>query len=311
MEHITNQENRVSFVREAFLYYDLGRVKSIRSMYHDSHDYRIETSKGKYILRTFSSPQNNALQTELNLLALLSSVNFPTAYPVAQRNGDYIYSSNKLHAIVYESLQGETPKITPATASEVGRILGKLATLTVPYDLYRKNSFHMEACLSLSQSFPLAQFKYPEVFAFFKRQTEYLSSALNEDLPFGLLHTKVLPQHMIVNPTDQFKLLHFENFSTGKLLMDIGIAINGFCITKEQELDFGLLGALLDSYTQERTLLEKEYELMPFYIQLGAHNIIYDHLKNGMLSKKNLTQVRHVYELVERCKNFKKIVLHL
>ena len=82
------------------------------------------------------------------------------------------------------------------------------------------------------------------------------------------------------------------------------MAINGFCFA-ENDINEILLTTFLKEYDKIRPLTEKEWKLLPYYIQWGAHGMISWHLRHYLMFKENPKQLKRVTELMNRVKRLR------
>ena len=57
----------------------------------------------------------------------------------------------------------------------------------------------IENCLDIIQEFPKAKYQYPEIFEYFKEQTNYLKNYISNELPKGVVHGDCFADNTIFN----------------------------------------------------------------------------------------------------------------
>jgi homoserine kinase type II len=184
---------------------------------------------------------------------------------------------------------------------EIARALARLSLFSDWEKFPRKNVITMDDCLDLVKAFKTAPVKYPEVFEYFEAQTLFLKPFVDQDLPRGIIHGDCFPNNTIFQGDTLVAIIDFEEACVDHLLMDIGMTINGFCF-KDNELDPMLMNVFLKAYNKVRPLIQKEIELLPHYIQWGAHGMISWHLRHYLMDRRNEKQLERVMELMNRVK---------
>ena len=176
------------------------------------------------------------------------------------------------------------PELNHQTAGEIATCLAKLNNFKSFGKYPRKNVIHMDYCFELIEQFKTAPFQYPEIYAYFEDQTEYLLKPVSQTLPIGLIHGDVFPDNTLFQNGRLLALIDFEEACVDKLLMEIGMCINGFCFVNNC-LDLSLMETFLFNYNQIRKITKKEWELIYIYIQWAAHGMISWHLRHFLIYK--------------------------
>ncbi|MEN7551065.1 homoserine kinase [Rapidithrix thailandica] len=293
-------------MNQVLSHYSIGKLITVSKIAvgYANQNYIIQTHQGKYLYRIVGLQPHNVIQYELQVLNKLKTVRFPTAYPIVKDDGEYICETSHGNVVIYEFVEGETPEIKENTAQQIGETLARLSRFPDWQQFEKKNAMNIDLCEGLIDEFAQAKHSYPEIFAFFKRETRYLFPYLEQPVPMGFVHGDIFPDKVIFKDGKLKAIVDFEEVCTDHLLVDIGIAINGFCI-RQNTLDEHLLKAFLTAYNQERRISEEEFVLLPYYIEWGAFAMVYWHLRNDLLHQANRRQLARVEELVSRIKHLK------
>ena len=287
--------------------YTLGKYLSYENLSfgYSNENFKVTTTKGDFLFRSYKQLSEENVKKELLLMKALKQIDFPTAYPIVDNHGNYIYALNNQTILLSDFIQGEHPELNRFTAGEIGKAIGSLSIMPVNDNYKKINSMSIDNCLDIIQEFPQAKFQYPKIFKYFEEQTNFLKSYISIDLPKGIVHGDCFPDNTIFNGNKLRAIIDFEEFSYETLLFDLGMAINGFCF-KNNILQKDLMQALKNEYELVRTLGEKENDLFPYYIQWAAHGMLYWHLRNNMLYELNEIQVKRVEELMYRVQILRK-----
>ena len=293
-------------IKKTLLHYNYGSYKSHKniSFGYANENFKVTTSKGNILFRLYKQNSEDSVRKELLLMDTLKKSNFPTAYPLVDKSGDFIHSIKNHSCILSEFIEGIHPIPNQFVSAEIGRAIGTLSILPVKEMFKKPNSISIEHCISFIKEFPDAKYQYSEIFNYFKEQTLFLKKYIGEELPMGIVHGDCFPDNTIFNENKLIAIIDFEEFAFDSLLFDLGMSINGFCFI-ENELQTDLMHELIKKYESVRKLNRKERELLPYYIQWTAHGTIYWHLRNNLLYAKNDIQLKRVEELIKRVKNLK------
>lgn len=286
--------------------YGLGKLRDKERMTegYANVNYKVETAKGNFLFRIYKQKSQEDIGYEIRVLNELRKSNFPAAFPIKREDGNFITNTRKGPVVVYEYIEGEEPEINKKSVKEVARGVARLNSFRGWREFKRKNPLSLELCNQIIERFDKAENKYPEIFKYFKEQTEFLSDLIGGELPRGLVHGDIFPDNTKFRNNTLVAILDFEEVCIDDLLFDIGMTINGFCF-ENNNLSNGLLRTLLKEYNKTRKITPKEKELLPYYIQLTAHTTIGWHLKR-ILNKKDNKKLKRARELMKRVKNLRK-----
>ncbi|HAS41759.1 MAG TPA: hypothetical protein DCS93_14870 [Microscillaceae bacterium] len=290
-------------IRQLLDLYDLGKLKSYEQLSagYANLNYRIDTNQGRYLYRVCTQQPLPLIAYEVRLMQALRQIDFPTAYPIASKNGKFIQVQESRYIMIYEFCNGQEPVVNHRTTEAIATAIGKLSKLPNADQYPKKNAVHIDTCDELIQEFGKARNPIPELLQYFKEQTDYLRPVLQVPLPQGVVHGDCFPDNTLFDGDELVAVIDFEEACYENLLFDVSMTINGFCFP-DNTLDVNLLTAFVKAYHQQRSLTQKEWELLPVYIQWGAHGMITWHMRNNLLHVHQETQWLRVKELMERVK---------
>lgn len=297
-------------VKNILTHYNLGEFESYENLSfgYANENFRVSTTEEEVLFRLCKQQSKEDIEKEILLMKELEKAHFPTSYPIADKNGNYIHQLNNYSCLIYQFIEGKQPKINQSTAGEIGSAAAKLSQIPVKDSYKKSNAITIENCLEIIKEFPEAKLQYPEIYEYFEEQTNFLKSYISQELPKGIIHGDYFPDNTIFRGFKLKAVIDFEEFAYDTLLFDLGMAINGFCFI-DNELQSELSQETINEYNKVRPLSEKENELLPYYIQWAAHGMLYWHLRNNMLYELNETQVKRVEELMARVKKLRKETL--
>lgn len=268
-------------------------------------NYKVETTTGPVLLRLCRQQPEPLLRYEVLIMQRLRVLDFPTAYPIARPDGEYVMRTVEGNLMLYDFILGQEPNVNASTAGEIGEAVGLLSTLQTVPELQKTNAVHISNCHRLIAEFSQATNQYPDIFSYFEEQTAYLEPLLESPLPTGIIHGDVFPDNTLFVGDRLLAIVDFEEACTDHLLMDVGMSMNGFCFV-DNRLDMGLAASFLAAYTRHRPLQEEEWALLPVYLQWGAHGMLSWHLRNNLLYHEKTQQLARVRELMERTIELRK-----
>lgn len=268
-------------------------------------NYRIDADQGVFLYRVCLQQTNeDHIHYEINLLQALRSHNFPTAYMIPSNEGHYLVETDHGKVLLYEFKHGHEPVLNPDTVAEIARALADLNSLPEWKKFPRQNVISIDVCSDLIPKLKHAPMQYPDIYSYFEEQTLFLKPWVMEVLPRGVIHGDCFPDNTIYQGNRLIAIIDFEEACSDHLLMDVGMAINGFCFINN-DLDAMLMNTFLREYNQVRPLTDKERELLPYYIQWGAHGMLSWHLRHDLMFRENPKQLERVTELMNRVKRLR------
>jgi homoserine kinase type II len=286
--------------------YSLGSYKSFIeiSTGYANINYCVFTSNGKYFFRNHLQHELEDINYEMDVLNNIRSIDFPTAYPYRNLDGSYITMFEQQRFVVYDFIDGATPNLSVDVASEIGMAAANLNSFEGWKKHRRLNIINLKKCKSLINQFVSANVQYSDLFLYFEEETNFLEPYITQPLPEGLVHGDIFPDNTIFQDNKLQAVIDFEEVCVDHLLMDVAMTINGFCFP-DNKLDSELLKIFLESYQKIRPLSKDEKELLPQYIQWGAHGMLSWHLTQ-LLDRKNAKQLARAWELANRVVELRK-----
>ncbi len=266
-------------VHEIKKFYNIIGIQSLTRLHsgYANTNYRLSTESGDSLLRIFTEKSLKDIQHEIDVLTYLQQEKFPAAFPVPRSDGEYITKSLYGNIVLYDYIEGNEGSINPRTVAVIARTVARLHLLKGWVRYEKENALNIGLCQRTISRFNGSNHQYPEIFEYFIEQTEFLSKALLEKLPVGLVHGDIFPDNSLWNGDQLVAIVDFEEVCTDHFLYDIGVTINGFCFIHNR-LDHELKDIFLKEYNSIRKIEPRELELLPFYIQWGAHAMICWHL---------------------------------
>ena len=283
----------------ALAQYDVGTVMSTEYQHrgYSNCSHRIDTDQGSFLFREFLSKSRPPIEQEFILLAALQGHGCPTAHPISSNSGSTLTEVDGRLFGVFPFLGGAEPPLTPATARDIGRAAGHLSLMppVAGFDAVLKGSWgnalrfvetHRASEIPASQQ------------AFLREEGQRFKQDLPTDLPLGIIHADLFPDNVLFKDGQLVAVLDFEEAAVDTLLLDLGVAINGFCFP-DNTLDHELMDALVGGYKEHRPLSKREKDHQSIYIRYGLFGILYWHLSHPSTASDNRQSTR-IEELMQR-----------
>ncbi len=288
-----------SAANDALLQYDIDGVTSTdyQQSGYSNCSYRVDTADGAYLFREFLSHSRAAVEQEFILLGALKLHGCPTAHPIRSRAGEALTTRDGRLFALFPFLPGAEPAQTAATAQAIGRAAGHLSLLRPPPGFDAELNGSWSRALAFCKS--TVSHTLPEKHRrFLEAEGNRFAQELPNDLPFGVIHADLFPDNVLFLNNELIAVLDFEEACVDTLLLDIGVAIQGFCFP-DGTLDQVLMGALLAGYEKHRPLEAAEQEHLDDYIRYGLFGILFWHLSHRP-SPPNPRQSARIDELMLR-----------
>lgn len=272
---------------------------------YTNRNYKISTDKKDYLLKIHLNKNVEDIVPEILILEYLKNTDIPVAQAIPDKDNNYINKLGNDYAVVYEYIDGHHPEVNTETAKQIAKAAVKLNLLEVPASFTQKNWVNLEFCNTVIQQMTHTPYNYPDIYEYFIEQTTYLQEPLSEKVTKGLVHGDLFPDNTIFNGDKLLAILDFEVICVENILHELGTAINGFCYVNN-ELDEELYCAFLSEYQKDYTLDDIEKQLLPFYIQWGAHCMLAWHLL-GVMENNDPIKYKRALEFMDRVVKLRKM----
>ena len=253
--------------------YDLGPIAKIEPLYTSGNiTFIVFADKGKFILRICpAGPRWRSKQEiagELEFIDYLAKNKFPAPIPFPQKNNSFIAAiDNKFGYLRYYDNGAAYTKPNLKQIEQFGALIGRFHKLTEGYktknkrkhiwDLENTKKYFKESKTIITKS------DFKDKFQFIKRTQAELSKLYFPDaLPQGMIHEDLGKRHILWKNNEISRVIDFDRCYYGKLILDLGQAIRGWCFTDNwKQYSNKNFEALIKGYTSERkiTPVERKY----------------------------------------------------
>ncbi|MBU8909740.1 MAG: phosphotransferase [Desulfobacterales bacterium] len=307
MEYFNDKSKAMHDIQLLMDRYNSGKITDISLTIggYANINYKVTTDKKEYLLKIHLNKKIADIVPEIKILEYLKTKDIPSAYPVPDRENKFINTLGNDNTVLYEFINGHHPEVNIETTRQIAKVAASLNLLEVPTSFTQKNWVDIDYCKTVIQKIPSAVYAHPDIFDYFIEQTSYLQEPLSVKLPRGLVHGDLFPDNTMFKGNKLLAVLDFEAICIENLLHELGTAIQGFCYV-DNELSEELLHTFLNEYQKYYRLSQIEKELLPAYMQWGAHCMIAWHL-TGVIEDNDTVKYKRAQELIARVKQLRKM----
>ena len=260
-------------VRKISSDYNLGSIITIKPLATSGNiTFLILTTKGKFILRICQEGERwrskQEILAELELIDYLLKNKFPAPVPVCKKDNSIIIAlDNKFGYLRYYDNGVAYTEPNIKQIEKFGALIGRFHKLTKGYKTKnkREHTWDLEKTKKNFQEFKKIVLKsnLKNNFQFIERaKEELLKLHFPNNLPKGMIHEDLGRRHIIWKNDKISCVLDFDRCYYGKLILDLGQAIRGWCfINNWKKWSNSNFEALLKGYQSNRKIsaLEKRY----------------------------------------------------
>jgi len=287
--------------------YNSGKITNISPTVggYTNLNYKVSADKRNFLLKIHLYNKFENISSEIKILQYLKNKGIPAAYPIPDRKNEFINVLGNNNVVIYEFIDGHHPEANIETTKQIAKAAAALNLLDVPPYFTQKNWVDIDYCKAVINKFSDAAYPHLDIFEYFIEQTSFLEEPLSVKLPKGLVHGDLFPDNTMFKKNKLIALLDFEVICIENLLHELGTAIQGFCYINNT-LSEKLLYSFLNEYQKYYELNQIEKELLPAYMQWGAHCMIAWHLV-GVMEDNDTIKYKRTQELIQRVKQLRKM----
>jgi Ser/Thr protein kinase RdoA (MazF antagonist) len=241
--------------------------------------YLIKEHSTNFILRVYKHQWRTleSVETELRLLTHLKEHAMSVAFPIADKNNNFIHSIDApegiRYAVLFAYAEGEKiRKLTTDQAYVLGVQTGKMHILTQDknfgttahyYDIAHQFDTTLTSLKKILLDYPAAYLYLENLKTDFA--AVFTPSAIAQ-LATGICHGDLQAENFHITNDNTITFFDFDFFGTGFLVYDIGVFMWYDHKNKTPEI----IAAFLKGYQTQRLLSATELQLLPYFSTLRA-----------------------------------------
>jgi len=291
-------------VEEALAAYAFGEIYGIAQISQGfaNINFRADTQAGRFLVRVCRKQPSENIEKEMQLMETLKKHGFPAAFPVARTDGQLISWTRPYPVVVYTFIDGYHPQPAGDVIPQIAAALAGLHRIPVSETPQKTNAVYPEWCLAQAWAAASEACLDSDTGKMWLAAFEAIAPFLEIALPTGLIHADLFPDNTLFAGGRLAAILDFEEFAIDHFLFDIGMTINGFCVTGNRP-DQEKIAAFLKAYERRRPLNPDEKNCLETYIAWTALAMACWHLDDCREAPKPGQKAR-IRELTERARQW-------
>jgi len=252
-------------------HYDLGTLETMQGIAAgiENTNYFVDTSHGRFVLTLFEKLQPLELPFYLGLMTHLSAAGIPCPRPIPNRTGDVLGTLGGKPATLVSRLPGRdvaAPGI--GHCQEVGTMVARMHIAGQTYPASMPNPRGMNwwraAALEVSPKMPSDEVKLLE------QELAFQARPPEGELPTGAVHADLFRDNVLFAGAAIGGVIDFYFACTDRLVFDLAVTVNDWCVDDAGELDRERARALLAAYQRVCPLAAAEAAAWPRMLRAGA-----------------------------------------
>ncbi len=254
---------------EAFLSgFDLGRAISFKGIAEgvENSNFLLETTSGRYVLTVFEKRVRAAdLPFFLGLMQWLAARGYPSAAPIADRNGTLLGRLREKPAAIIAFLPGLSVRRPLVDhCRQAGEGLAALHLAATGFEPRRANDLGQAAWAGLFSRLTVeADRLKPGLAETIAADLDHLIAHWPHALPRGVVHGDWFPDNVFFRDGGFAGAIDFYFAAEDILAYDIGVALNAWCFEPDGGFNVTNARAFVVGYDRRRPLSDPEKAALP------------------------------------------------
>lgn len=248
--------------------YDIGKPVAFKGIAEgvSNSNYLLETERGRFILTVYEARTNPAdLPYFLGLMRWLADAGFPSAAPVAGRDGAALRLIAGRPAAIATFLTGmSSTRPSAAQCKEAGAGLAWLHEAAKHYPQQRPNDLGQANWERMfAPLHEAAERLKPGLSAVIGKDIAHFTQHWPRHLPRGTIHADFFPDNVFFREGKFTAAIDFYFACHAQLAYDIAITLNAWCFETDGSFNVTKARALIAGYESRRPLTGDEKAMMP------------------------------------------------
>lgn len=239
----------------------------------ENSNFFVTTTEGRYVLTLFEKIPRADLDFYMGLMRHLDRAGIGCAAPLANQSGQLIGTLKaKPAALVTRLSGGDVAHPTPQDCHAVGAALARMHQATAGFGLKMANWRGLSWWQQESQA--LRSLANASELALINSEVAHQTGFDTLDLPRGVVHADLFRDNILWTDQRQPQMIDFYFACEEKLLWDVAITVNDWCLDfaayPEARLDAANARALLSGYAGVRPFTTAERGAWPGMLRAAA-----------------------------------------
>jgi homoserine kinase type II len=248
--------------------FDLGAAVAFKGIAEgvENSNFLLETETGRFILTLYERRvKADDLPYFLELLQWLADHGFPSARPVADREGQLLKTVRGKPAAIVEFLPGmSVRRPTAAHCRQAGEGLARLALAGQGYPGRRANDLGQHAWTPMFAGLgEEAEKLKPGLAAVIRADLDHLAARWPKDLPAGTIHADFFPDNVFFRDGKFAAAIDFYFACDDAYAYDLAVALNAWCFEADGSFNLTAGLAMIGGYESVRPLSPAERAALP------------------------------------------------
>ncbi|TDH38689.1 homoserine kinase [Pseudohoeflea suaedae] len=277
--------------------YDIGQLLSYKGIAEgvENSNFQLHTSQGNFILTLYEKRVNpNDLPFFLGLMDHLAGNGLSCPLPIRRRDGETLGVLAGRPAAVISFLEGMWPRKPSVThCRETGRALAAMHVAGEGFEIVRPNALSVDSWRPLWERSAARADEVEKGLAIEITQAlDALEAGWPKGLPEGVIHADMFPDNVFFIGDELSGIIDFYFACNDFLVYDLAICINAWCFEPDGSYNLTKGMALIDGYTDVRSLSAEEVAALPILAQGAALRFLLTRLYDWLTTPEGALVVK-------------------
>jgi homoserine kinase type II len=268
-------------LKEFLLNYDLGYLIDFQGINAgiENTNYFVTTNKGEFVLTLFEELKFSELNYFMELMAYVAKHKIPSAYPIADKQNNYLRIFNHKPAALVKRLSGQDVDIpTLSQCYILGSTLANMHNIAPKFTLRRENIRGANWRYTIADK--LMPYLSNENQNLLKNELKFQAKYSSYTLPFGVIHADLFRDNALFDGNKLAGIIDFYYACDDFFLYDLAITVNSWCNDENNSLNNKYFHELLKGYTKNRIFNDAEREAWQLILRAAALRFWLSRLKD-------------------------------
>ncbi|MDB2705541.1 homoserine kinase [Pseudomonadota bacterium] len=260
----------------------------------ENTNYFVTTQDGEFVLTLFEQHEFSELDYFLDVMTFFYQQGIPSAHPAVDKEGHYLKNlCGKPAALVMRlSGRGVDSIASIGQCQAIGEILGRMHVVGEKFDSRRVTERGSDWRAATAKTvLPLLDSDSAKVL---NEELVFQASYPDLALPSGVTHSDLFRDNALFDGDELKGIIDFYYACDEYLVYDLAVAVNDWCIDEKGAVEAERYQALIDAYSKQRSLTEKEVENWNLVLRAAALRFWLSRLQDQLFPREGeLTQIKN------------------